>query len=70
MIVYRKPLLMVESKSLTNYTNIYSFTGNSEKTAYIAITWSNFIQLNLFNNVTALASYGGKSPNRTLYATD
>lgn len=31
LVVYRKPLLMVESKSLTNFTNIYSFTGNSDK---------------------------------------
>ena len=67
MIVYRKPLQILQTSVVTNYTHILSYTGNSDMLSYIVVTRSTFTQLNIFNNVTALAALSnGASPNKTL----
>ena len=67
MILYRKPFLVPAThSSFTNYTHLYSFTGNSDSGSYITVVKTNFIQLNIFNNITAIAAYGGIIPLRTL----
>lgn len=59
-----------EKLALTNYTHIFGLTGNSDSGSYIIITGSTFVQMNIFTNVTALATYNaGVTPNKTLSLT-
>jgi len=57
----------LQTAVITNFTQIFSYTTNSDMLSYIVITKSTFSQLNIFTNVTALAALAnGASPNKTL----
>jgi hypothetical protein len=68
LIVHRKPLFIPQKTSLINYTHIFMTPKtNQDKTSFITIASSTFTALNMYTNVTALATYGGTTPNKTLY---
>lgn len=60
MIVYRKAPFDDTSRSLLNLTHIYmKWPYKYDNDSFILIANSTFYNLNIYNNVTALAAYGG-----------
>jgi hypothetical protein len=63
LFVYRAGYFEPTMQSLLNYTHIFMTTPNKlDGNSSISIINSKFVSINLANNVTALASYGGNNP--------